>query len=380
MLLAFRNGRILTDAGFETGKTLLVRDGRIEAIVDTHVGADQVTDLQGLSLVPGFLDTQVNGGGGVLFNENPSVESIAAIGQAHRRFGTTSFLPTLISDDLHVVERGIEAVREAIERKVPGVLGIHVEGPFLNHDRRGVHDAAKLRSLDAAAVELLATRHGGVTMVTLAPEMTTPELIRALDDAGVIVSAGHTDATYDELQPALASGLRGFTHLFNAMSGLGSREPGAVGAALACEESWCGLIVDGHHVHAETLKIALRAKRRDRFMLVTDAMPSVGSDTRIFQIQGRPITVVDTVNGDKIIDDEGRLAGAHLDMAAAVRNAVHMLGLDLTDALRMASAYPAAFLKLDHELGRIAPGHRANLVLLDDQLEVRQTWIDGRAA
>jgi N-acetylglucosamine-6-phosphate deacetylase len=380
MLHAFRNGRILTDACFETGKTLLVRDGRIEAIVDTQVAADQVTDLQGLALVPGFLDTQVNGGGGVLFNEDPSVESIAAIGHAHRRFGTTSFLPTLISDDLHVVERGIQAVREAIQRKVPGVLGIHVEGPFLNHDRRGVHDAAKLRSLDGAAVELLATQHGGVTMVTLAPEMTTPELIRALDDAGVIVSAGHTDATYDELQPALASGLRGFTHLFNAMSGLGSREPGAVGAALACDESWCGLIVDGHHVHAETLKIALRAKRRDRFMLVTDAMPSVGSDTRNFQIQGRPITVVDTVNGDKIIDDEGRLAGAHLDMAAAVRNAVHMLGLDLTDALRMASAYPAAFLKLDHELGRLAPGYRANLVLLDDQLEVRQTWIDGRAA
>jgi N-acetylglucosamine-6-phosphate deacetylase len=380
MLLAFRNGRILTEAGFETGKTLLVRDGRIEAIVDTHVAADQVTDLRGFALVPGFLDTQVNGGGGVLFNEDPSVESIAAIGHAHRRFGTTSFLPTLISDDLHVVERGIQAVGEAIERKVPGVLGIHVEGPFLNHDRRGVHDAAKLRSLDAAAVELLATRHGGVTMVTLAPEMTTPALIRALDDAGVIVSAGHTDATYDELQPALASGLRGFTHLFNAMSGLGSREPGAVGAALACEKSWCGLIVDGHHVHAETLKIALRAKRHDRFMLVTDAMPSVGSKTRNFHIQGRPITVVDTVNGDKIIDDEGRLAGAHLDMAAAVRNAVHMLGLDLTEAVRMASAYPAAFLKLDHELGRLAPGHRANLVLLDDELEVRQTWIDGRAA
>jgi N-acetylglucosamine-6-phosphate deacetylase len=374
MLTAFRNGRILTDAGFEAGKTLLVRDDRIEALLDAGemVGAE-VVDLQGQHLVPGFIDSQVNGGGGVLFNENPCVESIAAIGQAHRRFGTTGYLPTLISDDLFVVERAIDAVREAIARKVPGVLGIHIEGPFLNHDRRGVHDPGKLRALDSEAVKLLSKPHGGVTMVTLAPEETTPDLIRALDAAGVIVSAGHTDATFDELQPALANGLRGFTHLFNAMSGLGSREPGAVGAALS-SDSWCGLIVDGHHVHAATLKIALRAKRLDRFMLVTDAMPSVGADTRSFEIQGRRITV----NGDKIVDDEGRLAGAHLDMASAVRNSVRMLGLELHDAVRMASASPASFLKLK-DVGRIAPGQRANLVLLDAQLNVKNTWIDGQA-
>ncbi len=373
MLLALRNGRILTDSGFETGKTLLVRDGRIEALVNGEVVGAEVVDLQAQQLVPGFIDTQVNGGGGVLFNENPCVDAIATIGQAHRRFGTTGFLPTLISDDLHVVERAIDAVREAIAQQVPGVLGIHIEGPFLSHDRRGVHDAGKLRALDAEAVKLLSRKHGGVTMVTLAPEETTPELIRALDAAGVIVSAGHTDATYEELQPALAHGLRGFTHLFNAMSGLGSREPGAVGAALS-SDSWCGIIVDGHHVHAATLKVALRAKRHDRFMLVTDAMPSVGADTRSFEIQGRKITV----NGDKIVDDEGRLAGAHLDMATAVRNSVRLLNLELPDAVRMASASPAAFLKLE-DVGRIAPGQRANLVLLDPQLNVTRTWIDGRA-
>jgi N-acetylglucosamine-6-phosphate deacetylase len=374
MLLALRNGRILTDAGFETGRTLLVRDGRIEALVKaTDVVGAEVVDLQGQQLVPGFIDTQVNGGGGVLFNENPCVDAIDAIGKAHRRFGTTGFLPTLISDELHVVERAIDAVREAIARQVPGVLGIHIEGPFLSPDRRGVHDAGKLRALDVEAVKLLSRPHGGVTMVTLAPEETTPALIRALDNAGVIVSAGHTDATFEELQPALANGLRGFTHLFNAMSGLGSREPGAVGAALS-SDSWCGLIVDGHHVHAATLKIALRAKRHDRFMLVTDAMPSVGADTRSFEIQGRRITV----NGDKIVDDKGRLAGAHLDMASAVRNAVRLLNLELPDAVRMASASPAAFLKLG-DVGRIAPGQRANLALLDAQLNVTRTWIDGRA-
>jgi N-acetylglucosamine-6-phosphate deacetylase len=377
MLLAFKNGKMLTDAGIENGRTLLVRDGRIEAIVGARevVGADRVIDLDGHLLVPGFIDTQVNGGGGVLFNGDPSVASIEAIGRAHRRFGTTGFLPTLISDDLAIVARAIEAVREAISRGVPGVLGIHIEGPFLSNERRGVHNPSKLRTLDGDAVELLSTQTGGVTMVTLAPERTTPAIIRALDDAGVIVSAGHTNATYDELQPALTAGVRGFTHLFNAMSPLTSRDPGAVGAALAHAESWVGLIVDGHHVHPETLKIALRAKRRDRFMLVTDAMPSVGADVKEFRIQGRLITV----EGDKVVDDEGRLAGAHLDMASAVRNSVNLLGVSLPEAVRMASAHPAAFLKIDSAEGRIAPGQRANLALVDETLTVRKTWIDGLA-
>jgi len=375
MLLAFKNGKLLTDAGIEGGQTLLVRDGRIEAVVHAReiVGAEQTIDLGGQLLVPGFIDTQVNGGGGVLFNDDPSVESIAAIGRAHRRFGTTGFLPTLISDDLHVVEQAIEAVRDAITQGVSGVLGIHIEGPFLSNERRGVHDSSKLRSLNGEAVDLLSTPHGGVTMVTLAPECTTPSIIHALSDAGVIVSAGHTNATYDELQPGLAAGVRGFTHLFNAMSQLTPREPGAVGAALAHADSWVGLIVDGHHVHPEVLKLALRAKALDRFMLVSDAMPSVGADVNEFRIQGRLITI----NGDRIVDDEGRLAGAHLDMASAVRNTCEMLGVSLTDAVRMASRNPAEFLKLGGDRGRISPGQRANLALVDDEVNVLETWIDG---
>jgi N-acetylglucosamine-6-phosphate deacetylase len=369
---------MLTDAGIESGKTLLVRNGRIEAIVSASavIGPDRTFDLDGGLLIPGFIDTQVNGGGGVLFNDDPCVESIAAIGRAHRRFGTTGFLPTLISDDLHVVERAIDSVRDAIAQGVPGVLGIHIEGPFLSNERRGVHDSSKLRSLDDDAVRLLSTPHGGVTMVTLAPERTTPAIIRALSDAGVIVSAGHTNATYDELQPALAAGVRGFTHLFNAMSQLTSREPGAVGAALAHADSWVGLIVDGHHVHPEVLKIALRAKQRDRFMLVSDAMPSVGSDVNEFRIQGRLITI----DGDRIVDDEGRLAGAHLDMASAVRNTCQTLGIPLVEAVRMASRNPAQFLKLGDKMGRIAPGQRADLALVDDGLNVLETWIGAQVS
>jgi N-acetylglucosamine-6-phosphate deacetylase len=376
MLLAFRNGKLLTESGIETERTLLVRNGRIEAVLAARevVGADRVVDLRGQLLAPGFIDCQVNGGGGALFNDDPSVETIATIGRAHRAFGTTGFLPTLISDDLDVVEQGIDAVRAAIAAGVPGVLGIHIEGPFLNAEKRGVHDAGKLRALDMGAVKLLSRPHGGVTMVTLAPECTTPELIAALREAGVIVSAGHTNATFAELQPALAAGLRGFTHLFNAMSQLGNREPGAVGAALAHEASWCGLIADGHHVHPETLKLALRAKRHDRFLLVSDAMPSVGASTKNFILNGRPVHVQD----GKCVDGNGRLAGADLDMATAVRNTARMLGVPLAQALRMASSYAAEFLALP-DVGRLASGQRANLVLLDDALQVRETWIDGIA-
>jgi N-acetylglucosamine-6-phosphate deacetylase len=230
-----------------------------------------------------------------------------------------------------------------------------------------------LRELDGEAVSLLTRPHAGVVMVTLAPERTTPAYIRQLNEAGVIVSAGHTDATYEELQPAFAAGLRGFTHLFNAMSQLGNREPGAVGAALAHDASWCGLIVDGHHVHPEVMKIALRAKRHDRFMLVSDAMPSVGAEAKDFVLNGRPITV----ENNRCVDEDGRLAGADLDMASAVRNAVSMLGLRLDEALRMASANPAEFLGLS-DVGRLSHGQRANLVRLDNNGHARDTWIDGK--
>jgi len=376
MLQAFRNGKLLTDAGIQSGQTLLVRGGRVEAVTGARetIGAERVVDLAGDLLVPGFIDCQVNGGGGLLFNDDPSVNTIAGIARAHRRFGTTGFLPTLISDDLDVVAQAIDAVRAAISAGVPGVLGIHIEGPFLNAERRGVHDASKLRELDGDAVKLLARPHGGVTMVTLAPERTTPAFIRELSDAGVIVSAGHTNATFEELQPAFAAGLRGFTHLFNAMSPLSTREPGAVGAALAHQGSWCGLIVDGHHVHPEVMKIALRAKRHDRFMLVSDAMPSVGAEAKDFVLNGRPITV----EGNRCVDEDGRLAGADLDMASAVRNSVHLLGLELSEAVRMASANPAEFLAL-RDVGRIATGQRANLVRLDRELRVVETWIDGKS-
>lgn len=379
MAEALINGRVMGDDGLIEGRCVLLEGGRIVDIMDesdSRCQAARKYDMRGRLLLPGFIDSQVNGGGGVLFNDAPTVGAIRAIGEAHRRFGTTGFLPTLISADLDVVARAIAAVQGAIEAGVPGVLGIHIEGPFLNVARKGVHDPAKLRELDTSAVGLLTSLRGGKTLVTLAPEMTTPEIIQKLAKAGVVVSAGHTNATYAEIAIALRHGLTGFTHLFNAMSQLTGREPGVVGAALDDRGSWCGIIVDGEHTDPVVLRIALRCKPHNRFMLVTDAMPGVGTNSASFNLQGRKITV----SGNVCIDEDGRLAGSNIDMAGCVRNAVKLLHLSLSEAVQMASRYPAEFLGLGHVVGRIRAGYRANLVLADDDLNVVETWIDGRSS
>jgi N-acetylglucosamine-6-phosphate deacetylase len=239
-----------------------------------------------------------------------------------------------------------------------------------------VHDASKFRALDEPAFELLTSLRVGKTVVTLAPETTNVAMIRRLNASGVMVCAGHTNATYRQMRSALDAGLRGFTHLFNAMSPLTGREPGTVGAALEDLDSWCGLILDGHHVDPVALRLALRCKPANRFMLVTDAMPTVGMSGDRFMLQGRAIAVRDGT----CVDAHGTLAGSNLNMAAAIRNAVRWLDISLPQAVRMASANPAAFLGLEHELGRIASGCRANFVVADEALNVLETWIDGQPA
>jgi N-acetylglucosamine-6-phosphate deacetylase len=379
MRTALTNGRVLTGEGIVSGQTLLLAGSRIEALVDpkdSRCRGSEAVDLGGQLLLPGFIDVQVNGGGGVLFNDDPSPESIRTIGEAHRRFGTTGFLPTLISDDLETIERAVAATQACLDTGMPGVLGIHIEGPFLNQARRGVHDPKHLRPLDDSLVSLLCRLRDGRTVLTLAPEMTTPDIIAKLAAGGILVSAGHSEASFAETTQAIARGLRGFTHLFNGMARLDPRAPGIVGAALYDPDTWCGIIVDGHHVDPIMLQLALRCKRHERFMLVTDAMPTVGSAKSSFVLQGRTISVADGI----CRDENGTLAGTALDMAGAVRNAVSMLGLDIAEAARMAGQYPAEFLGLGRELGRIAPGYRANLVLMNDELRVQRTWIEGQAS
>lgn len=377
MARALAGARVLLDDGFHDGLALVLDDaGRIAAVVpDGQAGrlAGSVQDLGGGWLLPGFIDVQVNGGGGVLFNNDPSPEAIAAIGRAHRRFGTTGFLPTLISDGAGVMERAIAAVRAAIGAGVPGVLGIHLEGPYLAPGRKGTHDAARFRVPDAAEVAMATSLDNGATLITLAPEQVPADTIRSMVARGAVVAAGHTAATHAQMRAGLEAGVRGFTHLFNAMSPLQGREPGVVGAALEDRHAFCGIIVDGVHVHPASLRVALAAKPRGTVFLVTDAMPVVGAASPSFQLYGDTVTAVDGV----VRNAAGDLAGSALDMASAVRNCVDLLGLPLDEAARMASAYPARFLGLDDRLGRIAPGLQADLVLLDDALQVQATWIGG---
>ena len=366
--------RVLTPAGFEAGRCVLIEDGRIAATLpaaDCPADADRRV-LDG-DLLPGFIDLQVNGGGGVLLNDQPNVEGVAAIAAAHRRFGTTGLLPTLISDDLDVVAKAIAAVDEAIGQGVPGILGIHIEGPFLNPAKKGIHDASKFRTLDAEAIDLISSLRNGRTLVTLAPELAPPGAVRTLSDRGVIVAAGHTEAAYEQVRAALDDGLSGFTHLYNAMTQLGSRAPGAVGAALEDRASWCGLIVDGHHVHPAALRVALAAKGADRLILVTDAMPTVGSDTKQFTLNGQTIIADD----GRCVSPDGTLAGSDLDMAMAVRNAERLMRVDYETAVRMATASPARAMRMSEERGEIRPGLVADLVLVDDRKQVLETWIAG---
>jgi N-acetylglucosamine-6-phosphate deacetylase len=375
-LRAFVNGRMLTPRGINSGLAVLVDGSRIADIAadsDPRIARAQRHDLAGRLLLPGFIDTQVNGGGGVLFNDAPTVDSLRTIAAAHARYGTTGLLPTLITDELEVMRRAVAAVDEAIAAGVPGILGIHLEGPFLAPERKGVHDPAKIRPIDAQGIAVAGSLSRGKTLLTLAPERAPLDTIRALASQGLIVAAGHTAATYEQTRAALAAGVRGFTHLFNAMTPLQSREPGVVGAALDDTASWCGLIVDGHHVAAATLRVAIRAKAPGRMMLVTDAMPPVGAADPAFRLNGELVNC----SGGICLTPGGVLAGSCLDMASAVRNSVQMLGLPLDEAARMASAYPAAFLGLEASRGQIAAGHAADFVVVDDNIHVHETWIDG---
>jgi N-acetylglucosamine-6-phosphate deacetylase len=376
MAIALAGARIFDGSHWLDGHAIVIEGMRIASVtpVENLPPGIERRRMDGL-LAPGFIDVQVNGGGGVLFNDVRTADGIRAIGKAHRRFGTTGFLPTFITDSRERMREAVEAARAALRERVPGMLGIHLEGPFLSPERKGAHDPSHMRPIEEEDLAIMTSLGDGVTHVTLAPERVPPEAIRRLAKAGVIVSAGHTAADYRTVHQAIRQGLRGFTHLFNAMPPLTGREPGPVGAALNSRETWCGLIVDGHHVDDASLRVAIAAKGPDRMMLVSDAMSTVGSSLTSFNLFGRAVR---RENGRLSLPD-GTLAGSDLDMASAVRNAVARLGLSLPTALHMASRAPAAFLRLDHELGCIAPGFRANLVLLDGNLVVQETWIDGEA-
>jgi N-acetylglucosamine-6-phosphate deacetylase len=328
--------------------------------------------LDGGLLAPGFIDVQVNGGGGALLNGEPSFESVRTIAESHRKHGVTGLLPTVITDSPEVLSSAIGAVRQARRLGVPGVLGIHVEGPFLDPARKGAHDARFIRAAIESDVEQLGNADCGLVMLTLAPNMVPPTMIAKFVEAGLRVSLGHSDATAEESFAALQAGASAFTHLYNAMSQMNGRAPGMAGAALADQTSFVGVIADGHHVHPAALRVAFTIKP-NRMMLISDAMPAAAGGPDRFLLQGREVL---RRNGRLELADH-TLAGADITMADAVLYCVNTLGFNLETVLRAASLTPAIFLGRDNDLGRIRPGYLASLVHLDDDLRVRQTWIDG---
>lgn len=376
--LQFTNGRVLTPQGaVDTPFRLTIIDGHIAAM-ETRAGpedGDEVVDLDGGWLSPGLIDLQVNGGGGVLFNDEPTPEGLAAIGRAHLAHGVTGFMPTLVSATPDIIARALDAVDAAITAGDQRVLGVHIEGPFISPDRRGIHTPERMRRLDEAAMALLTRPRRGGVMITLAPELCEPSQIQALVQAGVIVSLGHSDADADQARQAFQAGARGVTHLFNAMSPLHHRAPGLVGAALDDPQAWCGVIADGVHVDPVALRLAFRVKGAERLILVSDSMPPVGVEMDAFAIDGRRILVRD----GRYVGEDGALAGADLTLDQAVRGAADMMRVSVEQAVQMASASPAAFLGLD-DRGVLSPGARADLLCLNAALRPCGVWQAGHRA
>ncbi len=328
------------------------------------------------TLAPGYVDLQVNGGGGVMFNDDPSPATLRIMAAAHVRLGATSILPTLITDTAEHVHTAIDSVEQAFEEGVDGIIGLHLEGPHLSPARKGAHDGTLIRSMSDSEHRLLleATERLPALMLTLSPENVSAAQMRTLANAGVILSLGHTSASSADCQAAVENGVSCVTHLFNAMTQLGNREPGVVGAALSLGELNAGLIADGIHVHPQNMGIALRAKQGPgKIYLVTDAMACAGSETDNFILNGRRIERRD----GRLTLEDGTLAGADLDLSMALRNIVDSTATPLKSALAMVTSIPASIIGREQESGYISVGRHADFIHLDERLKLTQVWQNG---
>ncbi|XAZ23337.1 N-acetylglucosamine-6-phosphate deacetylase [Sinorhizobium sp. B11] len=378
----FTGARIFDGERFHDERALIVKDGRVEAIVGLNdLPEGDVVTLAGGILSAGFIDAQVNGGGGRMLNDEPSPNSMYMIADGHRPYGTTALLPTLITDTAEATAAAIAAAKIAVKTN-RGVAGLHLEGPHLAPARKGAHLAELMRPVEDRDVKsfIAAREEIGTLLVTMAAEQVTVSQVRELSEAGVIVSIGHSDSTSEAAEARFDAGARGVTHLFNAMSQLAHRAPGLVGAAIDHPSVWCGIIADGHHVDPKALRTALRAKRGEgKLFFVTDAMSLVGSEMDTFTLNGRTVRRERGGFCSKLVLSDGTLAGSDVDMASTIRYGVTYLELTLAEALRMATLYPARFLKLA-DRGQLSPGARADLVHFTDAIEVTATWLNGEMA
>ena len=357
---------------------LIIKNSKVVGIIPEEK-VDPKTErvvLAGGLLTPGFVDLQVNGGGGVLFNDNPSLENLKTICEAHAKLGSTSIMPTLISDSPEVKKRAISTITDALDKQVNGLVGLHLEGPHLALARKGAHEERFIRPMnefDCLELESLANKISKL-MLTIAPEAVSPQQITRLSKAGAIISLGHTDCTFNQAAEAVDAGATCATHLFNAMSPFGSREPGLVGAVLDSGKLFSGIIADGFHVNKASINLALRAKKAPgALFLVSDSMSTVGSDQKHFFLNDRLITR----SQGKLILEDGTLAGADIHLSNAVKYMVNEVGISQDDAIRMASLIPAKVLGVESEIGCLAPDARADFLWMKNDLEIEKVWVGG---
>lgn len=375
MKQAITGSKLFNGIDFIEHKALLIEDQHIAGIVNKDaIPTDfQVKKLEGGILSPGFIDLQVNGGGGKLFNNSPDKESLNTIISAHQYFGTTSIMPTVISDSLNILQKCTDTISNEINNN-HSLLGIHIEGPFFNVKYRGVHQKQYINTINASYLNLFETLDKFPVMLTLAPECISIKQLKHLKSLGFKILAGHTDANYDQLEEAVKYGLDGFTHLFNAMGQISAREPGVVGSAFDFDETSASIIVDLHHVHPSLINLSFKQKPKGKLFFVSDSMATINHGEPSFELYDE---VVSESNG-RIINSEGKLAGSSITQIDAIKNAYRKCSIPLESAISMATLYPAEYLGVSDYIGQLKKGYRADLAHFDSNFHVQNVWLAGK--
>jgi len=375
MKKALTEAKLFTGENFLENKALLIEDKYIAGIVGkANIPKNfEIQKLNGGILSPGFIDLQVNGGGGKLFNNSPDKESLNTIIEAHQYFGSTSIMPTVISDSLNILQKCTETISNEINNN-HSLLGVHIEGPFFNAKYRGVHQKKYINTINASYLSLFEKLDEFPVMITLAPECISIKQLKYLKSLGFKILAGHTDASYDQLEEAIKYGLDGFTHLFNAMGQISAREPSVVGSAFDFDETSASIIVDLHHVHPSLINLSFKQKPKGKLFFVSDSMATINHAEPSFELYDE---LVSESNG-RIINSEGKLAGSSITQIDAIKNAYQKCNIPLESAIAMATLYPAKYLGVSHYIGQLKKGHRADLAHFDSSFKVRNVWLSGK--
>lgn len=376
-MYALVNGRVYTGMQMLDDHAVVIDNGLIEAICPTDQLPATVrrVDTSGAYVSAGFIDLQLNGCGGVQFNDSLdalSLRTLTTMQQANEKSGCTSFLPTLITSSDEMIIKAIDTMNQWLSLHPHQALGLHIEGPWLNVAKKGTHDAALIRPCDPALLEIICRNAAAVRKVTLAPENVSAEAIAALSQAGIVVSAGHSNASYDQAMAGFSAGVSFATHLYNAMPTFAGRTPGLIGAVFDSPDVYCGIIADGLHVHYANLRNAKRIKG-DKLILVTDATAPAGAEIDQFIFAGKTIYYRDGL----CVDENGTLSGSSLTMIEAVRNSVEHLGIPLDESLRMATLYPARAIGVEKQLGSLQRGKVANLTVFTRNFDIIKTIVNG---